>query len=1087
MRNSFMVVLIFLLTTPATLLWGQGAIGSIVGNVTDTSGAVIPGAVVTVTNTQTNVSRSTKSSAQGSYTVPYLTPGLYQVTVESKGFTKFTAKDIRLAVDQSVRVDAQLKLGAVTQTLTVSGQTVAINTENSTVGQVITGKQTEDLPLNGRNFTDLLLLGPGAVQTSGEQGTRPNAGDAISIMGGRASSNQFLIDGVTDNDTEYQTPAILPSIDAIQEFKEQTRTYSAAYGSSANQINISIKSGTNQLHGTAFEFLRNDALDARSFFDNAIPPLRQNQFGFTLGGPVYLPKVYNGRNRTFFFANYEGFRHQSSATSFGVVPTTTELQGQFSTPITNPATGQPFPGDAIPASDISQFAKVVTPLIPAPNVNLPQGNVELLIPLPTRYDQQTYRVDEDLGPKDRVFGRFSSYNYTDTVQAGLTPIADILDDLRNWSYEASYTHIFSPTVVNQFRWGYLNARANRVGAPAPAGSLNALGLTGLYQGLKNISFPIVSFSNSNLSSAGGAVNVPWFNDQPTYDINDSITMMKGDHSLEFGVELRRWQMLNNTTTGFFGQWTFDGSYTGNPLADFLLGDVEEVWATQPTAFSNPANPGAPVDVHYSSFAPFFEDDWNVNRRLTLNIGLRYDYAALPYEEHNHWSWFDPTIPGGGIDVADKSLITKGLGGAYYRYGGGRTAGKSQKKVFAPRFGFAYRPFGGTKTVVRGGYGVFFDTAEAFEDIGSGNIYPYTIRATYYGVPGTSPLNTADLFPNLATPGPVQQTDLSFYEPQASQKFDPYVQQWSLTVERQLSSNTTLDLSYNGSKGTHLNMRGNPNQPYPDDPANPTTALERTPFPNMGLIVESFWQANSNYNALNVKFQRRTHGLDLLAAYTWARSMDDKSAAAANGASAAGWAGPMNFHNWRLDYGPSSYDVADRFIAGFVYPLPVGRGERWFSTLSKPANLALGGWQVNGIVNFQSGFPYSVYATDLNFLNHAYGQRADAVGDPYPSGFKKSVQEWLNTSAFRQPALGLYGNAGRNSMRGPGINDFDLSLFKNFAFTERLKAQLRLESFNAFNHTQFNDPDHSVADGPQFGVIGSAKPGRINQLALKLIW
>jgi hypothetical protein len=310
-------------------LFSQGAVGTILGTVTDSTGSVTPGASVTVTNVETNASQVTQTSGEGTYTIPCLKPGLYRVKAEQPAFTQTTVDNIRLAVDQRAWVDVELWPGQVTESVDVHAEAVALDTDSSTVGQVVTHKQVVDLPLNGRNFTQLLLLSPGAVQTGGEQGTRPYSGNAISLMGARPSSNQFLIDGVTNNDTTYQTPAILPSIDAIQEFKEQTKTYSAEYGLSANQVNISVRSGTNDMHRTAFEFLRNDFLDARKFFDRKVPVLRQNQFGYTLGGPVYIPKVYNGRNRIFFFANYEGLRTNVFGTGFTFVPTADELAGKF--------------------------------------------------------------------------------------------------------------------------------------------------------------------------------------------------------------------------------------------------------------------------------------------------------------------------------------------------------------------------------------------------------------------------------------------------------------------------------------------------------------------------------------------------------------------------------------------------------------------------------------------------------------------------------------------------------------------------------------------------------------------------------------
>jgi hypothetical protein len=439
---------------------------------------------------------------------------------------------------------------------------------------------------------------------------------------------------------------------------------------------------------------------------------------------------------------------------------------------------------------------------------------------------------------------------------------------------------------------------------------------------------------------------------------------------------------------------------------------------------------------------------------------------------------------GGLCVADKSLITSGLGGGLYAYCGSRTAGSSQKAVFAPRFGFAYSPF--AKWVIRGGYGLFYDTAEAFEDIGSGNIYPYTVRTALTAIPGQNILNADQLFPNLTTPGPVTVSDLSFYEPQAQKRLNPYVQNWSFSIQHELARGTKLEVYYVGSKGTHLNSRMTSNQPYTYDPANPSPPSARLPYSNFGTIVESFWNAYSKYDALNAKLESNIGNVHLLAAYTWSKSLDDKSAAASVGGDNAGWAGPMNPHDTRLDYAVSSYDVPQRLIASLVYELPIGRGKRFANNTGAVVNKVLSGWQLNGIATFQSGFPYTDAAPDLAFYNGSYGQRANLAGNPYPGGFAQSPAQWFSTAAFSQPALGVYGNSPRNYLRMQGVNNWDMSLFKSTTLAESAVLELRLEAFNTFNRTQFYKPDSSLGDST-FGVVGSAAPGRIVQIGAKIRW
>ena len=1077
---------LFLLTA---LVLGQGAVGTILGIVTDTSGGVIAYADITITNVETGVAQLTKTTSEGTYTVPFLKPGLYRVTAESDGFASQTIDNVRLAVDQRVRIDAQLQPGTVTETIEVTGTALVLDTDSATVGQSVNARQVSDLPLNGRNFTNLMLLNPGTVQTGGEQLTRPGSGGAISMMGARPASNLYLLDGVANNDVIYQTAAIRPSIDAIQEFKMQTMTYSAEYGNSANQINISIKSGTNDLHGTVFEFLRNDAVDARGPFDGqTIPPLRQNQFGYTVGGPIYIPRLYDGRNKSFFFANYEGWRIRESTTSFGTVATTEEIAGRFAEPLRDPLGGM-FPNSMVPSSRLSRVGGVLASVSPAPNTNIPQGNYTFVVPTPTDQNQQIYRFDHSVSNKDFLFGRYSESDFGSQQQSGLTQVANRVNVLENLSWQVNYTRTFSPTIVNQFRFGYLSALADRVGRPAPAGTVAALGLRGIYGNLEELgmSFPFTHFGGARgLSAIGGAVNVPWLNRQPTYDIWNSTSISRGAHTFSFGANVRRWRLENNVSTGYLGQWAFQGEFTGHPTADMLIGRPFEVWSTQPTAYSDPEKPGNPVNIHYLLIAPYFQDDWKVNSNLTINIGMRYEYTSLPYEENNKWGWMDPNIPGGGIAVSDRELIDSGIGGDFYSYGGSRTAGISQKRVFAPRIGIALRPFGGNKTVVRTGYGVFFDIAEGFEDVGSGNIYPYTVRSVYQGIPGGEALIADELFPDVSELGPVPKAALGFYEPQARWKYNPYVQQWSFGIQRQLASSVTAEVSYVGAKGTHLNTRRTPNQPYQYDHANPTPVADRLPFPNFGLIVESFWQATSNYHALNAKLEHQSPGLMLLAAYTWGRSMDDKSAAASVTGDAAGWAGPMNSHRQDWDYARSTYDVNQRLVTSFVYDLPVGRGKRIASDVSGAVDAVIGGWQVNGVILFQGGFPFSIIAQDIDNLNVIRGQRADVNGDPNLSRSARTAARFFDTSVFSQPGRGYFGNSGRNAIRGPGINNFDIGLFKNFSVAEDFRVQFRWESFNAFNHPQYNNPVSNL-HSPTFGVITSAKRGRINQFGLKFIW
>ena len=1081
----------------AGALRAQTATGQITGTVRDSSGAVLPQVKVTIRGQDTGSSRETVTSGSGDYSFTLLPVGSYSVSAEEKGFSTAKRNDIRLNVDQVQRVDLSLSVGSTSETITVEAPSVAVETETAGVGQVVNERQVTQLPLNGRNFLQLLFLSAGAVQTSGEQGSmRQGEGDAISINGARPTSNNYLLDGMVNTDTSLNTPAVVLSVDAIQEFKEQTATYTAEYGFSANQINIISRGGTNDFHGALFEFDRNNAFDARSFFQAGIPPLRQNQFGFVATGPIYIPKLYNGRNKTFFMANYEGTRRREGTDFFGVVPSPSELAGQFTTTIIDPLTGKPFPNNVIPRDRYSRLAKLaVQKFYPAPNIDLQQGNFRVTTSLPNDVDQQTYRLDQNLGKFGTVFARGTTSSYTSSSTNSLNvPIGNnfFVENTTNWA--VSHTITLSPTLVNQIRFGYLEATANQGGFPADPADVTALGLTGIFSGLSpgQRVYPSVSLSRGAFSGVGGSVNAYTASNQPMWDVADSLTWVRGNHTIGVGAELRTWKLNRDLADNFLGNFTFSGDFSGDPVADMLLGYYSQAAVFQPGGSTTAGAVGNPRQFNLKYFAPYVQDDWKVNSRLTLNLGLRWDFRTVPLETNNHMGWLDESNKQGGLCIADTSLVTRGLTGdnSYYRYCGRRNPAGPSYMPFAPRVGFAYRPFGGDKTVIRGGYGIFWDSAELRETDGSADIYPYVSRGQYVQTIGQkAALQTTDsLFPPIVQ-GVAVPADNTFIAVIISEHpRNPYVQQWSLSIQRQLNSTTTLEVNYIGNKGTHLLERRNINQAYPlADPAIQTPVESRRPYPNFVTYIDSDWSGNSSYNSANVTVQHRSHSLALTGVYTWAKSIDEKSAAAGIGSADTGWQGFVDNHNSRLDRGLSDFNVDHRVVGSFVYDLPFGRGKRFLSSTPKIVDVVLGNWQVNGIATFQRGFPYPIFAADTGGLLDNFNNRANLVGNPF-NGFHRSIAEWFNTAAFTQPLAGVIGTAGRNILRAPGLNNWDLSLFKNFPITERVNLQLRLESFNAFNHAQWSTPDHNVADEDKFGQItGTNVPGRINQLGGKLTW
>lgn len=1177
MTRSFLACLLVVFS--AGLMHGQGgAYGTILGTVTDNSGAVLSKAGVDVTNVATGVTKHTETTASGDYTVPYLQPGTYRVTIQAAGFQKSVVDNIGLVVGQEARTDVTMKPGAVSESIQVEASAVALDTDSSAVSQLISQKQVDQLPLNGRNFVSLLFIGAGAVQTNGEQGQmRQGEGNAISIDGGRPTSNNYTLDGLVNTDTALNTPAVILSQDAIQEFKVQSETYSAEYGFSANQINIVSKSGTNQLHGTAWDFLRNDAFDATAPLQSQIPRLRQNQFGFVVGGPIYIPKVYDGRNKTFFMVNYEGWRigNGINQATFNT-PIPAELAGDFSasglTPVTSgcipsatqfclpidPTTGQPFPGNIIPSSRFSRLATVSlgAKLFPAPNCTGCGGNnYRLVTNLQNRTNQETYKLDQQLGRFGSVFFRYTSASYDNqNINGSVTvPFGVGVFTEKAESWMISHTINLGSKYVNNFRFGRLEPSAIQGGNPAPANDVTALGLTGVFQTLPSYArlYPTIGFQGINGTNFGSQGNDTTTSDIPTWEFADSLAMIRGRHTVTVGFDYRRWLQKRNLSADFLGNFNFNNDTiinntancpnpksfcgTGNSIADFLLGYYHDASTFQPGPFSPAGVAGNLNQYRFSYFGPFVEDDWKVNNRLTLNLGLRWDYRAVPFEQSNNkMFWFDRANPDGGLCFADQGLQTQtvqALGGpiapqgnGFYRYCGRHNPADGSKKPFAPRIGFAYRLT--DKTVVRGGYGIFFDSAETREIDDSGDIYPFVVRASpnptadsaTCGTPGNPPCNpklTDQMFPAVPLHQVSPATDGSqFFAVIISElPHNPYVQQWSLSAQRELARNTTLELNYVGNKGTHLLNRFNIGQGLP--PANPAAcdpstggdpksgdcpASVRRPFKNITSslgFLDSEWNGYSNYNAANVKLERRSSSLALVAVYTYSKSLDDKSAAAGVGGTNA-FAGHMDEHNTRLDYGRSDFDVPHRFVTSAVYQLPFGRGKRYGNTMSKAADLALGGWQLTGITTFQKGFAFSVLANDNFGLLTTFTQRANLVPGCNPnSGFHKGISEWFNTACFVQPLAGQFGNSGRNIIRGPGINNWDTGLGKDFKFTERVAFQFRVEAFNLFNHAQYGfDPFTStgigapVSNNPNNGDYGrviAARPGRIVQFGGKFVF
>jgi len=1059
-----------------------GAQGTILGSMTDNTGAVIPGGAVVITNIGTNISTTTATNGDGSYSVPYLGPGLYRVSGEKKGFGEMIVDKLTLQVGQSLRVDLTMQPGQLTQSISVGADVLHLDTENAAVSLLIDERQIVDLPLNGRQFNQLMFLDPTTTKSFTATDDQPNGGGSVSVAGARSTSNMYLLDGQSINEVSYQSLGLLPSIDMIQEFSLQSHGYSAEFGGASNQVNLSTKSGTNEFHGSVWEFLRNDAMDARSYFDGpTISPLRQNQYGYVLGGPVWIPKLYNGRSKTFFMANYEGERVRTSGIGYFTVPTQDELKGVFSTTVVDPQTGIPFPNNTIPQALWSrvgtQFAQEVGQI--TPNSNSSIGNYVTHLPGPTNTDQQTYRIDQYAGANNRFFGRYTFGDYQTSGYAYADPDSLTGTYFPTSALAAGFTHTFTQNIVNQLRYGWFSDSEAYYGKSPSQASLDALGLKGNFQNVPGTVFPLIGLVG--YGSFGGAQFYPGASAQTNWEVSDMLSINKGRHTITTGGTYRHYRIYDTTNGDFYGDWIYSGAFTGDAVADMLLGYVGTL--SVPNMPSSVSTAPATVTDIYSYVAPFVEDDWKVGRKLVVNAGLRYDFTSMPSEIHGLNAWWDYSNKLGGLCVANQPVAQK-YGSDVYRYCG-KTPGSAPRNVYAPRLGLAYRL--DDKTSVRSSYGIFYDASER-EMSGAYVYYPFGVGINEIGVPGVSVVRSDDQFPAIS-PGPaVRSQVMSFVFAGPTKTMAPYSQQWTLSVERQLHRSTILSVSYIGSKATHLLGRDNINQPYPYDPANPTSVASRLPYAEVGTVLLDKYNLNSNYNALEVKLQHQSGPLNLGVNYAWSKSIDVKSSAAFAG-SDQGWAGVTNHYDPNYDRAVSTFDTPQRVVGSFVYDLPIGNGKQFLTHLNRAGNLALGGWQLNGIVTFQSGQPYSIYGYDYSGLLGLASptmNRVDLVGKPN-SGFQKSLSEWFNTAAFANAAPGLFGTSGRDMLRAPGVDNSDMSLFKNIPLhAEHTRLQIRGEFFNLFNRVQFGGIGNYMSN-PNFGAITNAGPGRTIQVAAKVIF
>ena len=1106
--------------------------GEINGSVTDPTGAVITGATVTVTNTATNIARTVQTNSSGNYTVPFLAPGLYDVQAEQTGFKAVRHAGVQLQVGASARIDIAMEVGQVTEVIAVTGAAALLTTQGTAVGTVIENKRIVDLPLNGRDYLQLIALSPGVTAetppsftATGRQGGE-RAQQNYSIAGQRMQFTHYTLDGIENTDPNWNLWIFRPSIDALQEFKVETGVYSAEYGHEPSQVNVTTKSGSNQFHGAAFEFLRNSALDARQWQQSTgvKNPFRRNQYGFELDGPVTVPKLFNGKDRLFFMSNFEGLRDRNTLQQVASVATDRMRAGDFSQSgrhIYDPKTrtfttdsagnvkavsALPFQGDIIPQDRFSPIAQKLLEFYPAPTT--PGDNIlknyTRQAPTPTDWDQFTQRIDFNESSKSFWFGRFG-WDDEFTSTASLFANQNEQYALKAYQVMASNIRTFSPTVINEFRFGFNQLVSNATTSSAYKRNVTAeLGMVGVYNTSPAAwGIPSVALANS-LSGFGDPVDAPFLDHNNTFQWIDNMSVTRGSHSMRFGGEIRRMRVneqgniYNRSNQVYSGSATFNPASrlnTGYSFADLMIGEIGTFnWA------------GALASVQFRStpWSLYFEDVWKVSSKLTVNYGVRYEYYP-PYHDKYRGvmnAYFASYGVGanGVLPNAPLPVLLRPGSGPFYegtaahfidaiptatgadldKYGFPQSTIQNDRNDFAPRIGLAYST---GRWTFRTGYGIFFahDVSNATQSAMDENLAGranFVSSAEAPNVPLSQPQISAVGQGSCSNWSGICQgpaTRIYVVDPHLR---TPYMQQWLFNVQRQLTEHVVLEVGYQGNEGHKLEIFRNMNEPVlRSGPSDASSLQQRRPWPIYGTFQSVNGVVNSNYNALTGKLnQRLGKGLTSLVSFTWSKAIDNGSglrpSLLTNGS-------PLNFYDFSSNRGLSDFNVSRRFVASVLYELPFGKGK------SGVVNRLIGGWQASTIITMADGTPINVgNIGDVTTTENS--SLPDATGiSPVPSN--QTAQQFWNIAAFNStnPALNFrYGTTARNVLSTPGTVNWDFSMIKNTAITERQNLQFRFEAYNFANHPNWLSPATNINAPATFGVITTAKTMRVMQVALK---
>lgn len=1053
-----------LLTTLPGVIYAQGVTATISGTVTDASGGRLAQAQVRVVNELTGEQRQDKTNATGDYLFLNLPIGRYSVQAEVQGFRKFTQQGVQLSVNQNGRVDIRLEVGALSQEVMVSGGAPLVDTREVQLGGVVETRRVNDLPLNGRNVYQLVTTLPGV--TSARLAAGPDdTGNFLNVNGSRSRQSTFFLDGNMNNSHFRNSGNEAPNPDAVEEFRLITSNFNAEFGrSSGAVVNVVTRSGTNQYHGSLFEFLRNNDLNARNFFVPTVQPLHQNQFGGSFGGPIKHDKL-------FFFGSFQGMRVRSSAfQNKALVATAAERAGDFSAAPASqlprdPLTGQPFPGGIIPASRLDPVAsKILAQMVPLPNTS--DGRLESFQPAWNNGNQGLVKLDYQASSAHRLSGSWFMDRMTSLQPfAGASQIPNyspINENVYQQNYVANDSWILSPSMLNELRFGYTDRE--RINSGPIRTSWSDFGSNVTYGALP--ARPPQIFIN-------GRWNMGTYDetDRPeqSFTWSDTFSWTRSRHAIKMGTWLayNRYEEYSNWLGS--GQIRFTGAFTKNTLADFELGQ----------AASFRQNNGNNRDFRSKNWDSFIQDDWKVSSRVVLNLGLRYELNTPWVSTSDAFQTFAygaqstrfPTAPAGMLFAGDPGIP--------------RGVWKTDYNNFAPRFGIAIDPFGNGKTAIRAGYGIFYAigfTNMAMDMQGQPFLVDVTVFGTpnlvnpYADVPGGSP------FPyKLDAKNPIFALPMttSYQDPNIA---TPYVQQYSFTIEQQFLKDMGLSIAYVGNTSRKLMVQSDANAPV-FIPGQSTAANINARRPYMpgtyAQISDAETASNAHYDSLQATVNRRfAHGFTVLANYTLSKNIDEISEDKLNTGITM-----VDSHNRALEHGPAALDTRHIFNASYVWDLPPVKAYGWVG------KQILSGWQLNGLLRIQSGNPFDVLAgSDVNLDGNA-NDRPNLVGSPYLDPSRPRTQviaQYYNPKAFQVQAAGSDGTAGRNLIYGPGSFGWDASFFKNFAFSERHKFQLRGEIFNFTNHTNLGQPNATISS-PNAGRILSAGAARIVQFGVKYLF